>query len=198
MSSSGARPAKRQRTRGVPTKDSDTVPDTSQDRYKNAVSTRSIGPLPSLVTCCIRAFARHIKKLSADQRSWDAVLRWLKLIPEQLLPKIFAMLKATHPTLLNNEFIVCVSARAWCKKYAGDCLCPIQNFMRGRSLSLTSDLPGVSPQTFRSISRVVPSLVELRLDAFSKIPDKTFSTTVASLSSLELLDVSCVEVVTMI
>ena len=67
--------------------------------------------------------------------------------------------------------------------------------MRGRSLSLTSDLPGVGSHTIQSISRMAPSLNELHLNGFSKIPDETFSSTIASLPSLELLDVSCVGIV---
>jgi len=113
MSSSRARPAKRQRTFGAPTEDDDPTVRFSQGRYKNAVSTRIVdGPLPTLTTCCARAFVRHINKLSADQGAWEAVLGWLKLIPEPLVPKLFAMLKAAHPTLLRSEFIVCVSAHA--------------------------------------------------------------------------------------
>ena len=49
--------------------------------------------------------------LSANQNAWQAVLGWLKLIPEPVVPKLFAMLKSTHPTLLRSEFIVSVSAR---------------------------------------------------------------------------------------
>jgi hypothetical protein len=64
--------------------------------------------------------------------------------------------------------------------------------MRGRSLSLSSDLPGVGSHTVQSISRMAPSLIELHLNGFSKIPDETFSSAVASLPLLELLDVSCV------
>jgi len=113
MSSSRARPPKRQRTFGAPTEDDDPTAQLSQARYKNAASTRTVGgPLPTLTTCCARAFVRHIEKLSADPNSWEAVLMWLKLIPEPLVPKLFAMLKSTHPTLLKSEFIVCVSAYA--------------------------------------------------------------------------------------
>jgi len=54
---------------------------------------------------------RHIEKLSADQNAWEAVVGWLKLIPEPQVQKLFVMLKSTHPTLLRSEFIVCVSAR---------------------------------------------------------------------------------------
>ena len=67
-----------------------------------------------------------------------------------------------------------------------------QNFMRGRSFSLTDDLPGVEPHTIQSISRMASSLVELRLNGFSKISDETISSVVAALPMLELLDVSCV------
>ena len=70
-----------------------------------------------------------------------------------------------------------------------------QNFMRGRSLSLTGDLPGVGPHTIQSISRMAPSLTELRLNGFSKISDETFSSIIASLPLLELLDVSYVGIV---
>lgn len=70
--------------------------------------------MPSLTTCCARAFVRHLEKLSADKHAWEAVLGWLKLIPEPLVPKLFAMLKAAHPTLLRSEFIVCVST---CTKF---------------------------------------------------------------------------------
>ena len=111
MSSSRARPTKRQRTFGAPTEDDDPTAQRSQGRYKNTVSTRSIGaPLPTLTTCCARAFVRHIEKLSADQNAWEAVVGWLKLIPEPQVQKLFVMLKSTHPTLLRSEFIVCVSA----------------------------------------------------------------------------------------
>jgi hypothetical protein len=110
MSSSRARPSKRQRTFGAPTADDDPAARLSQGQYKNPVSTRSVGgPLPTLATFCARAFVKHIEKLSADQKAWEAVLRWLKLIPEQLVPKLFAILKSAHPTLLKSEFIVCVS-----------------------------------------------------------------------------------------
>lgn len=64
--------------------------------------------------------------------------------------------------------------------------------MRGRSLSLDDDLPGVGSHTIQSISRMAPSLTELRLNGLSKISDETFSSTIASLPLLELLDVSCV------
>lgn len=112
MSSSRARPAKRQRRFGAATEDDDPNVHLSQGRYQNPVSTRSVGgPLPSLTTCCARAFVKHLEKLSADQYAWEAVLGWLKLIPEPLVPKLFAMLKAAHPTLLKSEFIVCVSTR---------------------------------------------------------------------------------------
>jgi len=111
MSSSRARPSKRQRTFGAPTEDDDPAAQLSQGRYKNRVSTRSIGgSLPTLATCCARAFVKHLEKLSANQNAWEAVLGWLKLIPEQIVPKLFAMLKSAHPTLLRSEFIVCVSA----------------------------------------------------------------------------------------
>ena len=68
--------------------------------------------------------------------------------------------------------------------------------MRGRTLTLTSDLPGVGSHTIQSISRMAPSLVELRLNGFSKISDEAFCSTVASLPLLELLDVSCVGIAT--
>ena len=64
--------------------------------------------------------------------------------------------------------------------------------MRGRSLSLTSDLPGVGSHTIQSISRMAPSLTELHLSGFSKISDEVFSSTVSSLPLLEFLDVSYV------
>ena len=112
MSSSRARPTKRRRTFGAPTEDDDPTVRLSQGRYKNTVSTRSIGgSLPTLTTCCARAFVRHIEKLSADQDAWEAVVGWLKLIPEPQVQKLFVMLKSTHPTLLRSEFIVCVSTR---------------------------------------------------------------------------------------
>ena len=111
MSSSRGRPTKRQRTFGAPTEDDDPTAQLSQGRYRNTVSTRNIsGPLPTLTTCCARAFVRNAEKLSADRDAWESVLGWLKLIPEPLVPKLFAMLKSAHPTLLRSELIVCVSA----------------------------------------------------------------------------------------
>lgn len=123
-SSSRARSTKRQRTFGAPTEDDDPAAQISQARYQNAVSTRTVGgPLPTLTTCCARAFVRHVEQLSTDHHAWEVVLGWLKLIPEPLVPKLFAMLKAAHPTLLRSEFIVCVSSRP--------------KFPRGRLLSLS-------------------------------------------------------------
>ena len=126
MSSSRARATKRQRTIGAPTEDDDPTAQLSQARYKSAASTRIVaGPLPTLTTCCARAFVRHIERLSADKDSWEAVLRWLKLIPEQLVPKLFAMLKSTHPTLLRSEFIVCVSAHVKLPGYVNSSFCSL-------------------------------------------------------------------------
>lgn len=66
--------------------------------------------------------------------------------------------------------------------------------MRGRSLSLSDDLPGVGSHTIQSISRMAPSLIELHLNNLSKISDETLSSTIKSLPLLELLDVSCVRI----
>lgn len=124
MSSSRARLAKRQRTFGGPTEDDDPTTQLTQARYEHATSIRSVGgPLPTLATYCARAFARHFKKLSADPSAWEAVLGWLKLIPEPVVPKLFAMLKSAHPTLLRSEFIVCVGACAKILEYPGSPFC---------------------------------------------------------------------------
>ena len=64
--------------------------------------------------------------------------------------------------------------------------------MRGRSLSLDDDLPGVGFHTIQSISRVAPSLTELYLNNLSKISDEVFASAIASLPLLEFLDVSYV------
>ena len=48
-------------------------------------------------------------KLAKDEQLWESTRHWLKLLPDALVPKLFAMLRASCPTVLTHPFIKAVS-----------------------------------------------------------------------------------------
>ena len=68
-----------------------------------------ITQVPLLTTLCARIFVANLRKLSRHENgTWDATRRWLKLVPDTLVPRLFTMLRESSPGLLNNAFISAV------------------------------------------------------------------------------------------
>ncbi|KAI0094679.1 hypothetical protein BDY19DRAFT_913980 [Irpex rosettiformis] len=137
-----------------------------------AWSTRQL-PSPhimSLTSLCIRVFVTHFKVLSADGPSRESVKAWLIRIPETLVPRILSGLRETCPTFLSNEFISAY-------------------LLRGSTLALGDDLPGVGAKTISAIARLGSRelLREVDLRGLYKIPDKAFASVLANLPNLQAL-----------
>jgi hypothetical protein len=110
MSSAKSRPAKRQRTFGAPTEDDNPNAESGYRVPTDAISTRDVSPggVPTLATLCARVFVKHMKHLSSDESVWEAIREWLKIIPDAMVPKLFAMLRSSCPTILSHGFIIAV------------------------------------------------------------------------------------------
>lgn len=64
---------------------------------------------PPLTSLCIRVISDYFA-LFSDEDHWDSTRRWLQIIPETLLPALFATLKTHHPRRLNHASITTVGA----------------------------------------------------------------------------------------
>ncbi|KAI0669965.1 RNI-like protein [Trametes maxima] len=138
-----------------------------------ALSERALPPehTPTLTTICTRVFAENLQKLSRKEAMWENVRLWLKELPEPLVQKVFATLKRICPTLLQHGFIVA-------------------HFLRGTSIVLGDDLPGVSKLTVFAIGDMSTKnhLRELELTGFAKILDTTFASVISTLPALRKLN----------
>lgn len=76
----------------------------------SALSTRAlpVTSVPALSTLCARVFVANLAILSRSERTWELIRQWLKVLPDSLVPKIFAMLRTSCPTILSEPFIVAV------------------------------------------------------------------------------------------
>ncbi|KAJ3990527.1 RNI-like protein [Lentinula detonsa] len=167
-----SRPTKRSRTEHVP-------PFGSTSDLGNAVfqvnepsyRTLPLTVLPSLVTLCDQRFVSCFKKLRENNSLWEnRISRQLQLLPDSVLPKLFALLKKAHPGYLPHEIIVTY-------------------FMRGSNLSLSSDsLPGANKGTIMAIPRLNPQVCDLDISGFNKIADDAFAKVIAELHSLRSLN----------
>ncbi|TFK57375.1 RNI-like protein [Heliocybe sulcata] len=170
-----SRPAKRRRTGGVPAfgapTEDDTFPTQTDVPFSSALSTRTLTPdhVPTLTTLCARVFVANIRKLAKDEETWAATREWLKAVPDPIIPKIFSMLRASCPTVLSHGFI-------------------LADFMRGPSVTLTDDLPGVQRMTILGVARCGASLQELHLLGLSKYADTSFASVLDSLPGLRVLN----------
>jgi hypothetical protein len=110
MAQMSGRSSKRQRTFGAPTEADLPSAQPTHNIFSDAISTRNLffNHVPSLVTLCVQAFVKHIKYLSSNAALWDLTLQLLKDIPDPLIPKLFAMLRSSCPTLLTHGFIIAV------------------------------------------------------------------------------------------
>ncbi|KAH7883760.1 hypothetical protein F5I97DRAFT_1895343 [Phlebopus sp. FC_14] len=154
----------------APTEDDSLNLEPSQIPSASALSIRVlplIGSVPSLSSLSARRFVASLPILASDERLWVYTRRWLKLLPDALVPKLFAMLRSTHPTLLSHGFIVTC-------------------FLRGPSLTLSDDLPGVQRATLASITKN-GALRELRLTGFAKFADTVFASLISSLTQLRVV-----------
>lgn len=73
----------------------------------------SIRTLPSrevtsLVTLCARTFVANFRFLFDERR--EITQSWLKALPEAVIPRLFAMLSNTHPTLLSHGLMIAVGS----------------------------------------------------------------------------------------
>lgn len=59
--------------------------------------------------------------------------------------------------------------------------------MRGTSVTLTADLPGVNKNTILAIPRINSDIRVLELSGLAKIPDSVFATMLQPLTSLQVL-----------
>jgi hypothetical protein len=108
---------KRQRTqKSLPefgarsTSDDQPVRYNPNDPSSSASSSRTlpIRTIPSLSTLCARCFAASFVRLRGKEEAWTSTARYLKLVPDVMIPKIFGMVTASHPTFLSHETIVAV------------------------------------------------------------------------------------------
>ncbi|THH21456.1 hypothetical protein EW146_g89 [Bondarzewia mesenterica] len=182
---SSSRSSKRRRT-NVPTIGAPSEADLPSSQVNvpssSALSVRAlpmvISGVPSLTTLCARVFVAHFPALSADRRFWEPRREWqatsemLNALPDNLIPKIFTMLRNSCPHLLSRELV---------KDY----------FLRGDTVRLTSDLGGVRPldkYIIGPIATMGPSLMNLELTGFDSILDRNFAALLSYLPSLRVLN----------
>ncbi|GBE78266.1 hypothetical protein SCP_0111490 [Sparassis crispa] len=170
-----APPTKRRRTNPHPAaEEEDLLTPQAQANAPSAsaLSTRVLPPthvLP-LTTLCIRVFADNLRGLAQNPTAWEASRPYLKLLPDALVSRVFAALKATSSALLSHAFIVAY-------------------FLRGDSIILDSSLPGIRKATLSAISESTSreTLRELSLSGFDKETDNLFASVVSKLPSLQVL-----------
>ncbi|KAG9029343.1 hypothetical protein FRB95_005459 [Tulasnella sp. JGI-2019a] len=122
--------------------------------------------VPSLVTLSINAFASNLVALY--QKDSERTRRFLKLVPEVLLMRLWSALRREQPTVLSHGFIVA-------------------NFIRGREIVLTGDLPGVSAQTLHAVAGLGQGLHQLELSGLTKTADNVFALVLKETLNLESL-----------
>ncbi|CDO72308.1 hypothetical protein BN946_scf184977.g5 [Trametes cinnabarina] len=176
VSRRGQPPAKRRRIEfGHPRPEDDVPTPQAQANAPSAAafSERVLPPehVPPLTTFCSRVFAENLQKLSSNEAKWENARWWLKHLPDSLAQKVFTVLRHTCPALLHHSVIVAY-------------------FLRGNSISLGDDLPGVSKLTIFAIGDHASRnlLEELELTGFAKIADQTFATVISKLPSLRKLN----------
>jgi hypothetical protein len=111
------RTVKRRRTTLIPTFGAPSEADLPSVQQltssSSALSTRTLPytAVPALTSLCARVFVSNIHYLSDDPTGslWKTTRRYLKILPEHLVPKVFAMLKTSYPDDLTDSFITAVS-----------------------------------------------------------------------------------------
>ena len=96
---------------GAPTEDDASLLQPSHFPSATALSTRILpqkAVVPSLSSLAARCFVTHVGVLSENDRSWVYSKRYLKRLPDALVPRLFSMLRSSCPTLLSHGLIVLV------------------------------------------------------------------------------------------
>ena len=102
---------------GAPTADDASLLQPSHFPSPTALSTRILpqqGAVPSLASLAARCFITHIQVLSENERLWNCSKRYLKCLPDSLVPKLFSMLRSSCPTVLSHGFIILVRPQVKC------------------------------------------------------------------------------------
>ncbi|KAF8078433.1 RNI-like protein [Lyophyllum atratum] len=166
--------SKRQRTGGLASFGAPSEADKPSTQHNipssSVSSTRdlALSTTPTLTTLCARVFATKFVKLKDNGDIWARLSAHLTALPDVLIPKLFAMLQSSCPTYLAHEVIVTY-------------------FLRGPSITLQKDLPGVKQRTIVDIARINPGVRELELTNFDDIPDRIFANLLRKLSNLRTL-----------
>ncbi|GAW09362.1 RNI-like protein [Lentinula edodes] len=166
-----SRPTKRSRTGDIPPFGAPSDLETAIFQVNEPSSrTLPLTTVPTLVTFCDWRFVSCFKRLREHNSLWESrISHQLQLLPDSVLPRLFTLLKKSHPGFLPHEIIVTY-------------------FLRGFNLSLSSDsLPGANRGTVLAIPRLNPQVRELNLSGFSKLGDDVFAKVVAQLHSLRSL-----------
>ncbi|KAF8844096.1 RNI-like protein [Paxillus ammoniavirescens] len=124
----------------------------------------SKGTIPSLSSLAARSFVTHFQVLSQNEEIWHYTKRWLRLLPDTLVPKLFSMLRSACPTVLSHGFIVSV----------------------GLHILLSSSFKKTKPLTITSIAKN-NALRELHLIGFDKLADTVFASLLHSLPDIRIL-----------
>ncbi|TFY56405.1 hypothetical protein EVG20_g8934 [Dentipellis fragilis] len=136
--------------------------------------------IPSLSTLCARVFVANFPSLSRsrnaweprDPEQWQRIGDWLRMLPDDMIPKIFAMLRSSCPSLLSHELVK-------------------EHFLRGTSITLVSDLGGerpVSKFTVGAVVDVAKNVTSLQLIGFDKIMDQSLAAVISRFPLLRLLN----------
>ncbi|KAF8581648.1 hypothetical protein K439DRAFT_1513720 [Ramaria rubella] len=125
----------------------------------------------ALTTLCARVFVTNLEFLFQNRR--DETQQWLKILPDAIIPRLFSMLSASHPSRLSHPFISTF-------------------FLRGDPIVLTGTLPGVSPLTIKALSKVDSSLRALHLTELTKVSDDVVARLLSGFPALEILNLRSV------
>ncbi|GJJ09704.1 hypothetical protein Clacol_003928 [Clathrus columnatus] len=103
-----------------------------------------------------------------DEKRRETTQYWLKTLPEAIIPRLFAVLSGTHPTLLSHGLMIAY-------------------FLRGDPIILSGSIPGVSAPTIQALAKINASLRECHLKDLNKISDDVFASLFSKLSMCEIL-----------
>lgn len=74
----------------------------------SALSIRTLNTQHSLSSLCIRVFSKHFPRFVGESYWSSFTSKWLEVLPEPLLLRIFALLKVEHPGFLSHAVITTV------------------------------------------------------------------------------------------
>ena len=93
-------------------RDDDEIPTALNQTHAPSSTSWSIRTLPAsgilpLTTLCMHTFAHHFRKSSFDEAAVEGLKEWLVAVPDNLIPRLFAIMKdkGVYP---SNDFIAAV------------------------------------------------------------------------------------------